>query len=741
MNAFIWLIVLFASMYNLGPRDQVLYHTRKGKEVTNGPGFLVANPFAYHQQREAIKLSQTQYAVIKNTEDGEIHHVAGPATYFMGAWEELEEKKNLQSLRNHEYMRLVDRRTGVERVISGPISFKPEPLEEAAQGKEVGISLSRGKSLVTFNRSSGVKRLVTQEGYFFPQPYEDVIEQRNPVVVGPNDYAKLRDERTGAVRHVEGSVTLQVGAYETLIGVYPKTVVQNREFIRYVDQELGTERVVSGPVTIVPGATEIAETGVEHGVTITSTTGVLLEDIVLGEKILITTLGVFTPNAYQYILETRTARVIGQNDYGIVRNLTDGVIRHEQGPQQFFLDPYEELVGVQRKIVLQNNEYIRYVDNLQGTERVLVGPQTFIPGPYEEAPDGLQQAIFIDTDAALLVLNRQSGQRRLVDTSGLFTPAAYEVILEVQYLIRVSPHEAVIIRSFDGSLTVESGSGGSGGRSFFLQPYSEMIPMTWSDFSWDGSTGQPKTVDRIDLRLLKVFFEYYVRTSDNVLLALTGTVFWQIANVALMVSATADPEGDVWYHSRSALLKAISAVTLETFMADANNITMVAFNEQAHHTFYSDRGLIVESMEFTGYSTVDEETTQILQLINQENTNRINLLNEQELNADLAMQSLNAEILREESETDLLNTQKANIEAEARTDGQAEGEEQLKEVQTYLDGLSGTVLDVADRITLYKEQEENRRQIIDTENYAKMHLYLSPEETSYRLDLHSHTEL
>merc|ERR1711988_508556 len=79
-------------------------------------------------------------------------------------------------------------------------------------------------------------------------------------------------------------------------------------------------------------------------------------------------------------------------------------------------------------------------------------------------------------------------------------------------------------------------------------------------------------VTKIDTRSQYAFFEYNVRTSDNVELLLEGTVFWQVVDVPKMIQTTGDPKGDVWYHARSALIHAISRVTLEEFMEGVSEI-------------------------------------------------------------------------------------------------------------------------------------------------------------------------
>ena len=66
-----------------------------------------------------------------------------------------------------------------------------------------------------------------------------------------------------------------------------------------------------------------------------------------------------------------------------------------------------------------------------------------------------------------------------------------------------------------------------------------------------------------------------------------GTIFWQVINVPKLVERTADPRGDVWYHARSALIQAVSGVTLEQFMANFNQLVTAAAATDS--SFYEQR--------------------------------------------------------------------------------------------------------------------------------------------------------
>merc|ERR1712166_313389 len=120
------------------------------------------------------------------------------------------------------------------------------------------------------------------------------------------------------------------------------------------------------------------------------------------------------------------------------------------------------------------------------------------------------------------------------------------------------------------------------------------MTMRWSS----GSTAaEKKEVQKIDLRAQYMTFDYEVRTSDNVRLRLEGTVFWRVTDVLKMVHATPDPMGDVWHHTRSTLIQAVSQATLEQFMEGFNTIVKEAFQAEVADSFYEDRGVEVQSME------------------------------------------------------------------------------------------------------------------------------------------------
>merc|ERR1719387_1461744 len=175
-------------------------------------------------------------------------------------------------------------------------------------------------------------------------------------------------------------------------------------------------------------------------------------------------------------------------------------------------------------------------------------PDPRVVDPYGKAPShqrsesrtGVHKAVKVDHATAVLVLDRQSGEQRLVTPErayGNFFPSPYEEILEVRRVIFVEPHEVVVVQDKrSGRLVFHGGnksSAASQGTAFFLPPYCELLTMMWG--SGTSSEDQKKNIVRnsktvafkvpvtkIDLRAQYAFFEYGVRTSDNVELVLEG---------------------------------------------------------------------------------------------------------------------------------------------------------------------------------------------------------------------------
>jgi len=382
-------------------------------------------------------------------------------------------------------------------VISGPQTIVPEPeqcekdyMQHCVIPVNQAIIMKADIAVLTLNKTSGVKQVIRADsvGMFIPRPYEEILEVRTAVVLKQLEYAIVQNELTGKFIHYAGPQQLFTGAYENLSKVLPKIVLQKQQYVQLTDRRTGEETVISGPQTIVPEPEQCEKDYTQDCVVPVNQATIMKADIAVltlnktsGVKQVIRadSGGMFIPRPYEEILEVRTAAVLQQLEYAIVKNNRNGSYRHELGPQLLHLGALDELVSVASKVVLAKFEYIRLVDEQTGVERIVEGPLVFVPEPTEVSirdagstqskahSEMVQPATLIDADHAGLVLNKANGQQRLITSEGMWTPQPYEHLMEMRPLIRVLANEAVVVRDHEGRITVYDGTTGGAGTSFF----------------------------------------------------------------------------------------------------------------------------------------------------------------------------------------------------------------------------------------------------------------------------------
>merc|ERR1719271_1114415 len=397
-----------------------------------------------------------------------------------------------------------------------------------------------------------------------------------------------------------------------------------------------------------------------------------------------------------------------------------------------FMGPYDEHLGTHNKLVLLNHQYARLVDSAAGDVRIEKGEQTIVPTAYEHVEE-MADAVYVDDETAVLVLSKETGQQRLVKDKGLFFPGKHDRIEEVRKLIRVEPHEVAIARDNAGKYRFYSGRDehaterDATGTTFFLRPHEELVTMMWSSGTSPAdlannvvrnakSVAFKVPVQKIDMRPQYAFFEYTVRTSDNVELVLEGTIFWQVSDVAKMIKRTGDPKGDVWYHARSALIQAVSTVTLETFMASFNSIVQQA--AAMDKAFYDERGVQVHNLEVVRYEPKDAETGRTLMAIIQETTHHINRMQAQKSENEVEKEKMAALIEIEKQRAGLIKEKTANDKLEASVAGEAEDTRLAQSTLTFMGQLEKSLDSEESRVALLKFFAEQKTEMARAARYA-----------------------
>mmetsp|Transcript_8019 Transcript_8019/g.12556 ORF Transcript_8019/g.12556 Transcript_8019/m.12556 type:complete len:551 (+) Transcript_8019:72-1724(+) len=474
---------------------------------------------------------------------------------------------------------------------------------------------------------------------------------------------------------------------------------------------------------------------------------------------------------------------LGSTEYCIIKNTLQGERRVEVGPKLIFLKAYDKIIPCpyqktcRKAFSLKANEYIRFLDHNTGKVRVLRGERgCVVPGPEEVVVDGdkcqaidlqifeyikikdkksgavrvergeqlvflgpfeeflgkKQTAVEIDEETAVLVRNKRDGQQHLVTEKKLFIPTNDEELLEVRKLQKLADYEACIVRNKNGKDSVYFGSN-KDQRSFFLEPYSQLVMLKWSR----GRRREYRDLllTKLDLRPMYMSFEFNCRTSDNVELILEGSFFWEIVNLPAMLKFTNDTTGDICNHARSRFIELVSQRTLMEFMQSFNVIAEEVHQEDKSG-FYGQRGVKIHSLEVTGYHCADPSTATILSEIIQETTNRVNRLQQQESENEVQLKEIRGDIDEEKARSELLAIQTQNSSAKAEMEGIAEAQR----VRTFLDTLSASLeggLDLPSIINMWKTlRKEDALKAISTGNAR---VYFTPRDASISIESHEHT--
>jgi len=348
--------------------------------------------------------------------------------------------------------------------------------------------------------------------------------------------------------------------------------------------------------------------------------------------------------------------------------------------------------------------------------------------------DGKKRAVEIDADHAVLVRDKSTGQVRLVTENQLFIPGPHESIKEIRELVKLADHEAMILKDKDGLFKYYYGSESKRApdqpRSFFLPPYAEICKVVWS--RGRKRDVRDLSITRFDCRAQYMSFQFNCRTKDNVELVLEGTFFWEIVDLPLMVQTTGDTTGDICNHARSQFIKHIARVTLKEFMEDINCISSRVYEEDIN--FFASRGVKIHSLETTGYHCAEETTSEVLQKIIQETTNRMNRLSQAESENEVALFRMQGQIEQERLNGDLLEIQHQHSQTEAKVQGSAEADS----VGAFVNGLKKVVPDLQERMSMW--QTLRKTDALAAVSQGGASLYYTPDDVNLSIETRTRPE-
>eukprot|EP00405_Crypthecodinium_cohnii_P054627 CAMPEP_0206630724 /NCGR_PEP_ID=MMETSP0325_2-20121206/67739_1 /ASSEMBLY_ACC=CAM_ASM_000347 /TAXON_ID=2866 /ORGANISM="Crypthecodinium cohnii, Strain Seligo" /LENGTH=572 /DNA_ID=CAMNT_0054155629 /DNA_START=153 /DNA_END=1871 /DNA_ORIENTATION=- len=525
---------------------------------------------------------------------------------------------------------------------------------------------------------------------------------RKATTITPQQYCIIQDVLTAELRVVEGPGLVFPGAYEDVISVKSKIFLEVDQYIRITNNRTGDERIVQGPTVVTPEATEVWG-DIQEVVYLTAGQAVLYRNRWTGDQTLETVCStssqIWVPSALQEVVDVRELIYVLPHEAMVIRDV-NGIMTVYNGAVAGTMEGQcQASTGNGRAFFLP------------AYSKILRMTWSSYRNPNEEATD--------DTSTT------DNSTRRLSDVQPKksLPPLAWHEDENADYLDR----DIVSKRPIKDMV-----------YEFNRHTLARRLESIYVDQVSNIVSSAPKTtVTNIDLRTQKAFFSFQVQTSDNVRLLLNGTIFWQIMDVSKMIQKTADPVNDVWFKCRSVLNAAVSTATLSVFISSFNDIVEYAFHSTQTAAFWSERGLELQSIEVTGYSPIDEETAATLQSMIRQNVQRINDLQIQETDNDVAAAALKADISLEASMYELYTQQAANNLIVSETEGAVKGGREAQVVVAYFDGLNATFDSLEDRYDLFVQHKKLEAAETDMQQLTSGNatLFFAPKDMNLYLQM------
>jgi len=572
--------------------------------------------------------------------------IAGRSAYSLGPSEQLKVQRFTDTT-VHD---------GPGIVVLNPFGYRSAEVQPAESLGTLDVVLLR-------DSVSGQVRVEKGPQQVFLRAYEVVQERSKAITLSKTDYIFVEDTLTGETKTVRGPCVWFKGAHDKPSEVKAAISLKEDEFIRLQDLSTGSRWIIKG------------------------------KDIVFLES----TWRVDSPSGVE------KAWTLKSFEYVRLLDSVTGKVAVHRGEKIVFPGPNEQLIDSQKMVALDlcSNQYVKILDQASGDIRTVSGPCQVILGPNDKfITMGPQKAIEIDEQHAALVRDISTGQLRLVTNKQLFVPGPNECVEEVRELVKLEDHEAMIIKDKDGLLHFHYGdasrfaAGNTNPRAFFLQPYYEIVKLAWS-----GGLRRAKRdlcIERFDCRPQFMWNEIDCRTQDNVELVLETTQFWEVQDLAKLVRSTGNLTGDIFNKLRSQFIKHVSCVTLKLFMSDLHRISREIFEEDV--AFFESRGVKIHSLEVTKYTCSERRTSEVLQQIIEETTNRLNRLSQAESENEVKIFKMQGQIEHEKMNSQLLDIQHDHAKKEAAVAGLSEAER----VASFIKGLEQDVPSLESRIEMWQ---------------------------------------
>jgi hypothetical protein len=691
--------------FSVGKDEQLRVEGLTDTYVINGPATKFLNRLTYRSVKveKATSLGQSDFVKVKDTVGGEERIVKGPTLLFLSAYDQIISRSTAVTLSKTEYLVVEDQLTGESKTVKGPQVWFPGPHDQYSS-KRTAITLQDDEYVIMADTSTGTKEVRKGKDLIFLEPTQKIEGGvRKALTLKANEFVRLMNTISGKIEVHKGEKTVVPGAHEQLLDGDKCAAIELRtaEYMILENPSTGEVSTVKGPLVWYPGPYDKWQPK-RAAITLQADEYIRILDTAAGtKKVRKGKDVVFLEPTEKIEGGVRKAVTLQANEFVRLLDTVSGKTTVHKGESTVFPGAYEDFLDGDKMpaIELRINEYVKIMDKSTGEIKVEAGRKlVFLGGDDEVLDGGKKLAIQVDDTHAVLVRDTSTGQLRLVKENQLFVPGPAEKIEGTRDLVMLSDHEAIIVKDAEGNLHFHYGDQArttpDAPRSFFLAPHAEVLKLNWS-----GGPRREKRdlwIDKFDVRPQFMWNEIMCRTRDNVELKLEVTLFYQVEDLATMVRKTGNLTGDIYNHLRSKFIKQVAQLSLKDFMEKMHEVSKLIFEDD--EAFYKERGVSAKSLEVTKYACTEARTSEVLQQIIEETTNRLNRLSQAESENEVNIYKMHGQVEQEKSKGELLAIQSEHAQTEATSAGKAEAER----VAAFMKGLEATVPKIEDRIQMWQ---------------------------------------
>lgn len=701
-------IIVMVGYKHLGPDEQYLVKSGGKWKAYNGPQSIQTNVFEKSERRKALMLGPNEWVKTYDKKKNSRVSIVGPVFRFMEPDEDIYRQGKTISLERNQYVRIINLRTGAERVERGPLMLYEGVSDNFAIMRliiKTAVYLDQETAIVVANRQTAKLEMMTYctpgvNTLFAPSENMRIVDVKKLIHVPPYEALLVLayDETTQQTKKVlysgdQPSDDVDFQCAEQKPSGLGKGLSfwlrPNHRIIRFrnsdyskpptsatslkgVIQTAGSRRRRTTRNPVVKGKTWTSEPrtwlaagdynalekfwlnrGTGPNMTKIPSKGTLQANSALGG-----------PAAKLEAVQGNTATKI---DFGNLLSSSHWTL--------CTVTRYTGTGGFKRQILEGQNWYhghwaglagvARYGTNVTQMRLDHVEPDTDWVPMCGKSSGSAPHNILVGDDAVGTSISGWKPTRIYVNNNVKYTSdfAIAEIIMWPLALSDAEMKDAMEYLQHRISDATQ-----------YMDDQSQSI----------GEKKNTKLLTSIDLRTQRSFFKYEMQTGNMVRLHLEGAVYWKIVDPMLAVTGTGDVEGDVWQNARQSLLDVVQSRTLNEFVENFNDALQEVVDENKGATFYTDRGVEFIGIDVTNFYPTDAKVVKQLQTGIEVTTKSMIKAERAATQQEVRKAEQQGKLDRQTARTEYIEAQTKNEKLEAETRGATEGGRKATTVGAFL---------------------------------------------------------